>query len=236
MKWLAFTVAIVASLVGLGVWSVMPPGVVWEGRVPHCSRCRAEVRSFSRQCPECDRSLRWSSTEEECRWCLDKDDVDFMKDSYRALELDEDAHVGLLRQFPPAYFEVINPGACVSCAGIGKIKRGDAEVICPVCRGGTRCIACGGDHEVVVGDESAHDRRLARDEAHRRAKRRSKLTRLPVRRSSLVDEDVEALSGYVEAEGIVDERGAQLLKIARSRAGLVFQALETAHKEKVKGE
>ena len=76
MKWLFFTLATVAALIGLGVWSVMPPSVVWEGRVVHCSRCRAEVRYYSRQCPDCDRSLRWTSHDEECRWCLSKKDAD----------------------------------------------------------------------------------------------------------------------------------------------------------------
>ena len=140
MKWLAFTVAIVAGLIGLGVWSVMPPGVVWEGRVSYCSRCRAEVRHYARQCSTCDRSLRWTSTEEDCKWCLTKEDADYLKDAYRDLKLEETAHVGLLKQFPKAYYVAMEQGACAACAGLGKVRHGDAEVVCSVCRGGTRCI------------------------------------------------------------------------------------------------
>jgi hypothetical protein len=238
MKWLAFTVAIVAGLVALGVWSVMPPSVAWEARTPYCSRCRAEVRPYTRQCPDCDRSLRWTSTDEECTWCLSKEDADFMRDSYRDLELEESAHVGLLKQFPKAYFLAMEPGACAYCAGLGKVNRGDAEVTCPVCRGRKpyRCIACDGDREVVIGDEGAHTALLARHAAHARAEGRSKLTHLPVRRSSLVDEDVEALTGYVEAEEITDERGQHLLELARARATLAFEALAAAQREKVSPE
>ncbi|MHC4410821.1 MAG: hypothetical protein ACYTEG_06985 [Planctomycetota bacterium] len=233
MKWLLFTLAIVAALVGLGIWSVMPPSVVWEGRDPYCSRCRAGIRHYSRQCSECDRSLRWTNTDEECRWCLSKEDADDLKDTYRALKVEEAQHIGLLKQFPKAYFEVMESGACANCAGLGKINRGDAEITCPVCRGGESCIGCDGDRETVIGDESAHRAMLARRAARERAQRRSDLTHRPVRLSSLVDEDVEALSGYGEAEKLTDERGQELLKIARSRAGLAFQALEAAHREKV---
>ncbi|MEM8885321.1 MAG: hypothetical protein AAGD14_14730 [Planctomycetota bacterium] len=233
MKWLAYTALTVAALVGLGVWSVMPPSVAWEGRTPHCSRCRAEVRPYSRQCADCDRSLLWVTTDEECRWCLSKEDADYLKDAYVALELEENAHVGTLRQFPKAYFVVMEPGACAHCAGLGKVQQGDAEVTCSVCRGRKQCVGCDGDREAVIGSLGAHRAALARAEARRRALRRSELTRSPVRHSSLVDEDVEALSGYVEAEQIKDERGSPLLKRALTRAALAFEALEEAKREKV---
>jgi len=232
MKWLAFTAAIVAFLVGLGVWSVMPPAVVWEARTPFCPRCRAEVRYYARQCPECDRSLRWTSTEEECSWCLSKEDVDYLKDSYYALRVEEGEHVGLLRRFPKAYFLMMDPGDCANCAGLGTVNEGDAEVECPVCRGGEDCIACDGDRESTVGDEGAHGARLARTRAWKRASQRSELTGLPVKRSSLIDDDVEELRGYAETETLTNERDEKLLTIARSRAGLAFQAVEEARKLK----
>ena len=46
MKWLAFTSIVVASLVALGIYSVMPPTVVWEGRVPHCPKCRTDIAPY----------------------------------------------------------------------------------------------------------------------------------------------------------------------------------------------
>lgn len=233
MKWLAFTLAVVASLVGLGVWSVVPPSNVWEARTPYCSRCRAEVHSYSRQCAACDRSLRWTTTEEECRWCLSREDVEFMRDSYRDLELGNSPHVGLLKKFPEGYFLLMEAGKCANCAGIGKVREGDADVTCSVCRGSKACVACDGDREVVVGDEWAHRTELDRAVAHRRAERRSKLTGLPVRRSRLLDEDVEALTGYVEAEQLKDSRGAPLLRRGIARAALAFEALKEAKGERV---
>ncbi len=236
MKWLAFTFAVVAALVGLGVWSVVPPSNVWEARTPFCSRCRAEVHYYSHQCAACDRSLRWATAEEECGWCLSKEDVEFMRDSYRDLELGETPHIGLLKQFPEAYFLVMEPGACANCAGLGKVREGDADITCSVCRGSKACVGCDGDREVIVGDEGAHRIQLARALARRRAEHRSKLTGLPVRRSSLVDEDVDALTGYVEAEEIKDSRGSPLLRRGIARAALAFQALKEAGSVKVESE
>lgn len=233
MKWLAFTSVVVAALVALGVWSVVPPAVIWEARVPHCPSCRSEVHSYAELCTECNRRFGWSTLEEECHWCLSKEDVEYLKDSYRELGLQDDQHGGLLGDFPKAYFLVMEPGACSFCAGLGKVQQGDAEVTCPICRGQKKCIACEGDREVIVGDEDAHEAWLARQLEWARAKSRSSLTHLPVRQSRLVDQDVEALTGYVEAEEIVDERGSPLLSRAKTRAALAFQALEDANRETV---
>jgi len=236
MKWLAFTSIVVAALVALGVWSVVPPTVVWEDRVPHCPSCRHEISLYARICPTCDRSFGWSSLEEECRWCLSKEDVEYLRDSYRDLDLEDGGHAESLGQFPKAYFLVMEPGACSYCAGLGKVDEGGAEVTCPICRGQKKCVGCEGDREMVVGEEDAHRAWLERKREWARAKARSNLRHLPVRQSRLVDQDVEAVTGYVETEEIVDERGSALLKRAQARASLAFQALEKAHRARVKVE
>ena len=234
MKWLAFTLAVVAGLVGLGVWSVMPPSVVWEARTPHCSRCRAEINPYARQCSTCDRAVRWASMEEDCRWCLTEEDVDFLRDSYRALEEGSSQQVKLNLRIPKEYFLRMEAHACTFCAGNGTVKEGGADVTCRVCRGEKSCIGCDGDGDVVIGDEGAHRRLLDRQEAREQAERRSKLTGLPVPRESLVDADVEALTGHVEAETLRDTRGSPLLKSAIARAALAYKALEEAKRESVK--
>ncbi|MHC4953313.1 MAG: hypothetical protein ACYTGZ_05435 [Planctomycetota bacterium] len=234
MKWLAFTAVVVVALIALGVWSVVPPNVVWEGRDPHCPRCRSSIKFYSRLCADCDRSLDWSSQDEECFWCLSKEDVEYLKDSYRELDLDEKGHQAVMGGFSKAYFVVMEPGACSYCAGLGKVSEGEAEVTCAVCRGQKQCVGCDGDREAVLGEEDAHNAWKERADAWERARARSELTGLPVRKSRLVDQDVEVLSGYVEAEEIVDERGSPLLKRAQARAALAFQTLEEAQRAKVK--
>jgi len=234
MKWLAFTSIVVASLVALGIYSVMPPTVVWEGRVPHCPKCRTEINSFAGLCAKCDRPVSWSPNDEECGWCLSKEDVEYLKDSYRDLELGEVKHIGLLAKFPKAYYLVMEPGACAFCAGLGKVEQEEAEVTCPVCRGGKKCVGCDGDREMVIGEEDIHMAWLDRQREWSRARARSELTHLPVRQSRLVDQDVEALIGHEQAEAILDERGSPLLKRAQTRAALAFEALQEAHRSKVK--
>jgi len=224
MKWLAFTSVVVAALVTLGIWSVVPPTVVWDGRVPHCPSCRAEINAYAALCAQCDRSLRWTSNEEECSWCLSKEDVEYLKDSYRELNLDDGEHVGTLARFPKAYFLVMEPGACGYCAGLGKVNESEAEVTCPICRGQKKCVGCDGDREMLS---------VERQRLWARARARSSLTSLPVRQSRLVDQDVEALTGNVETEQIVDERGAPLLKRAQARAALAFQGLQETHRAKL---
>jgi len=233
MKWLAFTSVVVAALIALGVWSVVPPEVVWEGRVPHCPKCRTEINAFAGLCAQCDRPLSWSTHDEECRWCLSKEDVEYLKDAYRELGVKDGQHHGLLEQFPEAYFLVMEPGACSYCAGLGKVKQAEAEVTCPICRGQKMCVGCEGDREMVVGEEDAHRALLERQSEWARAKARSNLTHLPVRQSRLVDQDVEALTGYEQAEEIIDERGSPLLKRAQTRAALAFQAVQEAHRLKL---
>ena len=235
MKWLAFTIAVVVALVALGVMAVVPSTVIWEARQPHCPSCRAEINLYAELCAACDRSLSWDSKEEECRWCLSKDDVQYLRDAYGDLELNGKKHSGLLAQFPVAYFRVMEPGACTYCAGLGKLNEGEAEVTCPVCRGlnKNKCIGCEGDRELVVGDEDAHRTAGERRVAWARARYRSGMTRRTMRKSALVDQDVEALSGYVEAEEIVDERGSPLLKRAQTRAALAYEALEEAQRSNV---
>ena len=233
MKWLAFTTVVVVALVTLGVMAVVPSTVIWEGRQPICPSCRAGINQYAELCAACDRNLRWTPTEEECRWCLSKDDVQYLRDTYIDLELNGAKHVGLLAQFPEAYFRVMEPGACTYCAGLGKVAEGEASVTCPVCRGAKKCIGCDGDRELIVGDEDAHKTARERRLAWARAQYRSGMTRRTLRKSALVDKDVEALTGYVEAEEIIDERGSPLLKRAQARAALAYEALEEAQRSKV---
>ena len=234
MKWLVFTTVVVASLITLGYMAVVPPSVVWEARQPHCPRCRGEINHYAKLCAACDRSLSWDAKEEECRWCLSKDDVQYLRDAYGDLILDGAKHVGLMEAFPEAYFRVMEQGACTFCAGLGKVSDGEADVTCPVCRGAKQCIGCEGDRELIVGDEDAHRTAQERRVAWDRAKHRAGMTRRTMRKSALVDKDVEELTGYVEAEEIVDERGSPLLKRAQARAALAYEALEEARLSAVK--
>jgi len=231
MKWFLFTSGCVVALVTLGVLAVDERDVVWEGRQPLCPHCRAEIRFGSVACPDCDRSFDWRSHKEECRWCLPQEDVKHLQKVYR--ELKEGGPLPAeVEDFGP-YFEAIDEGGCTFCGGIGKVMDGAKETDCPVCRGknGGRCIACGGSRTVVVGDEGARRRTLERADARMRAFKRAEVADLTLNVEMLVDEDVAALKGCVEAEELSDSGGRNLLELAHER---VMHAFRVLHEERAR--
>jgi len=237
MKWVLFTSGCVAALVALGFLAVDERDVVWEGRTPLCGYCRAELAEQAVVCRECNRSVDWRPGSEECHWCLERKDADHLTRLYRELVKSGPLPETLVPY--EAYLEAIDVGSCTYCGGVGNVVEGGKEVVCPVCRGKERdrCIACGGTRSVVIGDSGAHRRWLERQDAHVRAKERGSVTDLPLNDGVLVDEDVDALRGYVEAEKLTDEHGRNLLEMARARLQGVFRALheERAKREKATG-
>lgn len=223
MKWALFTSGCVLALVALGFLAVDERDVVWEGRKPLCGYCRAELAHHAVVCRECTRSLDWRPHSEPCRWCLERKDVDHMLRIYRDLAR-EQPMPDALASFEP-YFEAIGVGDCTYCGGIGKVMEGGKEADCPVCRGDKRCVACGGTRSVVIGDDGAHRRAFERQDERARAKVRSSVTDLPLNDGVLVDEDVAALRGYVEAEGLTDTHGRRILDLAHERMRAAFKAL-----------
>lgn len=232
MKWVLFTSGCVVALVALGFLAVDERDVIWEGRTPLCGYCRAELAHHAVVCRECNRSLDWRPTTEECRWCLERKDVDHLLRLYREI-----AKAGPL---PPAllacepYFDAIDVGACTYCGGIGKVMENGEETACPVCRDDKRCVACGGTRSVVIGDDGAHRRARERQDAHLRATVRGGVTDLPLNDEVLADEDVAALRGYVEAEDLTDAHGRRVLELARERMKAAFRTLHEEHTKRAK--
>jgi len=226
MKWLLFTGALVAGLVALGALAVDEPDIVWEGRSPICPHCRSTVPMLAQFCSHCDRSFDWVVEEEPCRWCLSSADVDYLKDLFAEVGADSDPLPGKLGSFPVVYFRSIDEGVCGYCAGGGETMEAGAEVPCPVCRGYQKCIACAGDRVVEVGSETAHARWVERARVREEAVRRSRVTGLPVKRSTLVTREIEALRGFVEIEKVEDEHGRDLLERALARTRAAFRALD----------
>jgi len=229
MKWLIFTSAVVVALVTLGILAVDERDVVWEGRTALCGYCRAELPNNAVVCANCDRSLDWRTAKEECRWCLDITDIEHLLGLYRDLVPEDAPLPASLAKYGRAYFDAIDVGACTYCGGLGKIVDGEGKEVCPVCRGTKRCIACAGSRSVVLGDEGARRRALEREDAHERARQRAETADLPVNEQMLVDEDVAALRGYLEAEELKDEAGRNLLQLGRERLAGAFRTL---HDEK----
>lgn len=232
MKWLLFTSACVVVLVGLGILAVDERNVEWEGRKALCPYCRAEVAYDSVVCPACDRSFDWRSNKEECRWCLDRADVDRLLGLYRELTETGPLPESLAAWGP--YFEAIESGKCTYCGGIGRMTEGGKEVTCPVCRGDTRCIACGGSRSVVIGDEGAHRRALERIDERVRTQERSAVAGLPIDVELLIQDDVSALRGYAEAETLRDANGSNLLELARERVKSAFRVLHDEQEKRAK--
>ena len=233
MKWLAFTAACAVILVLLGILAVDERDVVWEGRKAICPYCRSDLEYYALLCKACDRTLDWTSHREPCRTCLKEEDVKHMRDGFDALALkDTEPLPEALAGFPKAYFLAMETGACTYCAGIKKVMKDGLEVDCSVCRGSGRCVACGGDSVVVIGDANAHDRKFAREREWREELRRAQLTRLTLLRGQLVNEDVAALRGFVEIEDTRDEQGRKLLDLARDRVKAAFKAIHAAVEER----
>ncbi|MHC4932868.1 MAG: DnaJ-like cysteine-rich domain-containing protein [Planctomycetota bacterium] len=225
MKWLAFTAAVIAVLIGLGVLAVDERDVIWEGRDAFCPYCRSEARSYAMACKECERTFDWVPHRENCEWCLASADVDILKDRFERLENEADPLPGELASFPRAYFLNIDQGSCTYCGGLGEVRNGTQEIACSVCRGRGTCIACNGDRVVIVGSERAHWVALERDRAWAVAVERSRLTGLPMLKDEIVDADVDALRGWREVENLEDSSGESLLSRARSRVEQAFRAL-----------
>lgn len=233
MKWLLFTSASVLALIALGILAVDERDVVWEGRKPLCGYCRAELGPHAVVCRECDRSLDWRSNKEECRWCLDRNDVDHLLALYKELAEGAPLPESVLAYGP--YFDSIDVGSCTYCGGVGKVVDAGNNVACPVCRGLERCIACGGSRSVVIGDEGAHRRALEREDVRRRAQTRAAVADLPLKDEMLLDEDVAALRGNVEAEELRDSAGNKLLdEMALERLKGAFRALHEEHDKRKK--
>ncbi len=232
MKWLLFTSGSVVVLIALGILAVDERDVVWEGRKALCGYCRAEIAYHAVVCRECDRSLDWRTNKEECRWCLDRKDADHLLGICRDLAASGPLPESLAAYEP--YFGAIEVGECTCCGGVGRVVDAFKEVDCPVCRGDKRCIACGGSRSVVIGDESAHRRALERADARARAQERAAVADLPLNVEMLVDEDVRALRGYVEAEELRDSAGRNLLDQAHERLKAAFRALHEEHDRRAK--
>lgn len=233
MKWLVFTGLCVAALITLGALAVDERDVVWEGRTAHCPYCRVDLPALANACRECDRSLDWSSQSEECRWCLPRADVGYLRDMADEIELDEPLPEAL-GGFSLAYFRGMEEGACTFCAGLGVVLEDTAEVTCSVCRGRKQCVACDGDRVVVVGDSDAFWALKQRQDSRRRAEARADLTGLPLNRTALADADVEALAGFAELEQLTDDRGRRPLETARARAKDAFAKLRAEFDKKEK--
>jgi len=229
MKWLAFTAVCVSSLVLLGILAVDERNVEWEGDRPYCPYCRSELNLYAVACTECRHAVDWVPQTRPCRACVDRDGAELLKAKFATLGLSGSALPEPLAAYNRAYFLSLEAGACGYCAGLGEVlENGGKERPCPVCLGSARCVACGGDRVVVHGDLEAHrrsvDRRLAREEAERRAE----LLRVPAPALELLREDLTALAGHAEAADLEDAEGRNLVDLARARLMRAFEAVQAA--------
>jgi hypothetical protein len=224
----------VAALVVVGILAVDERDVEWElqaeGRwTPLCGYCRSELPRLAVVCPDCNRSLDWVKHRAQCTWCLDRTDVEHLRARFDDLDLETEPLPRGLAEFPKAYFLSMDEGTCTSCGGNGSVVEAGAVIACPVCFGDKRCIACGGDRDVVIGDEGAYRRLRERERERRAAERRAEVTDLPVRRTLLVQQDIDRLRGHMELAQHRHTR--KLLDLARAKLERAFRAL---HEETVR--
>jgi hypothetical protein len=216
-KWLIFTGVCVASLIALGIQAVDERDVVWEARDVSCPYCRSELPYYAMACKQCQRTLDWTATQEDCAWCLDRETVALLTESYERVRTHAGSHPGELAAWTPAFYREMDAGDCGFCAGIGQIGSAEEKKACPICRGGRDCISCDGSRSVIVGDVRA-DRRLLRHRSIReQAERRAELTGIPADNDALLNDEVFALQGYVEVETLSGPNG-RLVQSALDRA------------------
>jgi hypothetical protein len=228
----------VAALVAVGILAVDERDVQWEQAadghwMPLCGYCRGELERLAVVCPRCDRSLDWVVHRAPCTWCLDSHDADHLHDLLLKLDAEVEPLPGALAGFPKAYFLAMDEGSCTYCGGTGAVTDASGSTgNCPVCQGRERCIACGGDRIVVIGDQTAYRKLTERIRARRLAERRAKLTDRPLVSSMLLREDVEALRGYIELEQYPLTR--ELLERARAKLERAFKALHEETQRRMK--
>jgi len=238
MKWYVFTALCIAALVTVGVLAVDERDVEWEQAAdghwaPLCGYCRGELERLAVVCPNCDRSLDWIEHRAPCTWCLDNHDADHLHDLFVKLDAKVEPLPGALATFPKAYFLAMDEGSCIYCGGTGAVTEAAGRTgNCPICLGHKRCIACGGDRVVVIGDQFAYRKLTERTRARRLAERRAKLTDRPLVASMVLREDVESLRGYHELEQY--PLTGELLERARAKLEQAFRALheETRRQKK----
>ena len=222
MKWLVFTAACVVALVTLGVLAVDERNVYWEGREPHCPYCRVDVAFYAITCRECRKNFDWAPRTEPCRWCLDRDEVNLLRERYKTLDKPGDSAEADLPPYA-AFVLSIEAGDCTFCGGLRK-----EGWQCPVCFGGKRCIGCKGDRETVVGHPAAERARQARLQERERLQRRESATGIATRLGDLLAGDVRALAGYAEAEELRDAGNRRLLQLGMDRVRRAADAVSKA--------
>jgi hypothetical protein len=170
-RWWILTLAVVGVLLLISALALDRPNVIWEEGVPHCPQCRTAVPHFSKRCPTCTEPYDWNpARDEDCpvsRWSLSALEARYLHERAEALGPDAAAarlvaELGLPLESARSYLETVGRGICGWCGGTGRdpaVTTGESE--CPVCFGRQRCVACGGDRRVKIGEESAHRAYLA---------------------------------------------------------------------------
>jgi hypothetical protein len=166
MGWLVVTGAIVLVLVGLSMFALDKPDVVWSTGKPHCPQCRTVVPEYSHRCPACREEFDWFPAPDDaspiCTHCLTASQDDFVRDRRKALGEEKAAQrvadaTKLSAAAAALYLKAVGRGQCGWCGGTGLDldRPPDEHAACPVCFGERRCIACDGDRRVRVGVEAS---------------------------------------------------------------------------------
>lgn len=252
-RWWIVTLVLVGLLFGLSALALDRPDVVWSKGVAHCPHCRAEAGQGARRCGSCREEFDWSVAPEEASplspWSLSALEEEHLRQRIKALTkpvaVERAARaLALAPEAAKAYLESVGSGQCGWCGGTGQepaspaaVERGPASTpaTCQVCQGRKRCIACGGDRHMRLGDVGAAqalERYRARVADLRLTvpldEQRTELTRLQ-------SEFLERYAGTVEAQHLILPRSwrgphvegqtQSLVAAARERLDAVLQAL-----------
>ena len=168
-RWLLVTALVMGGLVALSLLALDRDNVVWSAYQPHCPFCRNDVKWYSTRCPACDRDFDWTAAPEDdspiCTDCLSPGEDEHVRARRKALTepvvLDRVSKaLAITPEAAAEYLKRFGRGDCGWCGGSGKdlsapTKPEAPPEPCPVCFGGKKCITCGGDRRVRIGQEGA---------------------------------------------------------------------------------
>lgn len=167
-RWWIATLVIILVLVLISALALDQPDVVWTDAKPHCPSCRSEVRPYSHRCAACGSEFDWVVAADEespiCEDGLSVLDAEWLRERAKALGPERSAEIvaaaaGISKEAADAYVHSVGRGDCGWCGGTRKDLGSTVPVEdagpCPACLGTGRCVGCGGDRRVRIGDQSA---------------------------------------------------------------------------------
>jgi hypothetical protein len=165
-RWVVVTVVVVATLFAIAALAMDRSDVQWRDGEPYCPHCASKVALHSHRCAACREEFEWNVAADEdspiSPWSLSPLEDEWLREHVKSLGHEAAAQrvaqaAGISVEAAQAYLDRVGVGRCGWCGGTGRdpARWKDATAVCPACQGRERCVACGGDRRMRVGDAAA---------------------------------------------------------------------------------